>query len=344
MAAKTKNKFNYQSEVRLLKQRGPGGLYLLYGPEEYLRERYLDALRELAVGEGDEFNCRRLNGQGLDLNDLNEAVNALPFLSERVFVEVRDYDLNRCKDAELERLKAVVGDLPEFCTLVFVQSPAVTPDGRLSAVKALKKLGHAVEFTEQDPQALTGWIVNRFKALGKGIQRSDAEYLIFLSGSSMNGLIPEIEKAAAYAAGDTVTRGDIDATANRLPEAEVWTITDLLAQRRFDAAAEVLSDLLGDKNNHPIFLTSLIGQQLRRMYAVRCAQAAGRGKADAMELAGISFDFIYNKLSAGAGAWSPEQLGALVSLCAEYDYKMKSTGLDPYVLIRELFARIAAGV
>ena len=64
----------------------------------------------------------------------------------------------------------------------------------------------------------------------------------------------------------------------------------------------------------------------------------------AMELAGVRYDFIYQKLSAAAKPYSPEQLGELVSLCAEYDYKMKSSGLDAQLLIRELFARIAAGV
>ena len=344
MAAKSKPKFNYNAELKLLKQRGPGGLWLLYGPEEYLRERYLDALRQLAVGDGNEFNCRRLNGQGLDLNELSEAVNAMPFFAEGVFVEVRDYDLNRCKDAELESFKRIVSDLPDYCTLAFVQSPAAEPDGRMAAVKALKKLGTALEFTEQDAGALVGWIANRFRALGKQIGRSEAEYLIFLSGSNMNALIPEIEKVAAYAKGDRIERSDVDAAANRLPEADVWAMTDLLSARRYDAAAQVLSDLLGNKDNHPIFLTSLIGQQLRRMYAVRCAQAAGRGKADAMELAGVRYDFIYDKLSAAAKPYAPEQLGALVSLCAEYDYRMKSSGLDPQTLIRELFARIAAGV
>ena len=342
MAKTKKPQFNYNTEVKQLKERGPERLYLLYGPEEYLRERYLETLRGLCVQEGDEFSYRRLNGQGLDLNELAEAVNAMPFFTERTFVEVRDYDLNHCKDAAWERLKGIVEDVPDWCTVAFVQSAGSEPDGRLAAVKGVKKAGRAIEFTEQDAAALTGWVINRFRALGKAVSRADAEYLIFLSGARMYGLIPEIEKAAAFAAGETVQRADIDATANRVPEADVWQMTDLLAARRFDEAARLLSDLLSDKDNHPILLTALIGQQTRRMYACRAGQGAGRSRADIMELCGVRFDFIYDKLSASVKPYSLDALGQLVDLCAEYDYRMKSSGVDPYVLIRELFARIAS--
>ena len=152
------------------------------------------------------------------------------------------------------------------------------------------------------------------------------------------------EKAAAYAAGESVTRADIDATANRLPEADVFELTDCIARRRFDDAARLLRDLLSNKNNHPIMLNALIGQQLRRMYACKAGQAAHRSRADIMELCGLRFDFIFDKLSAAAKPFSLNQLAELVKLSAEYDFRMKSTGQDPRALLLELFGRIAAEV
>ena len=343
MAKGKKAALNYSAEVKLLRSGGPGRLYLLYGPEEYLREQYLKELRGLCVPEEDEFSFRRFNGPSVDPAELGEAVNAMPFFTRRSFVEVRDYDLNKCREAAWERLKGIASDVPEWCTLVFVQSADNAPDGRLTAVKGLKKLGKSLEFTEQDTGALVRWVGGRFRALGKDIAAGDAEYLLFLAGSRMNGLIPEIEKAAAYASGPAVTRADLDATVNRLPEADVWALTDLLGARRYDEAARLLSVLLGSKDNHPILLNALIGQQLRRMYACKAGQAAGRNRREIMELCGVRFDFIYEKLSVAAKPYSLGQLGTLVDLCAEYDYRMKSTGTDPGVLLRELFARIAAG-
>ena len=342
MGKDTKPAFDYNAELKRLKESGPERLYLLFGPEEYLREKYLGALREMCVGGAEELSCRRLNGPAVDMGELAEAVNALPFFTERSFVEVRDYDFGRCKDAEWEALSAIAGDVPDWCTVVFVQSAGNAPDGRLAAVKGLKKLGRAVEFTEQDVKALTGWVRRHFADLGKRIAPEDAEYLIFLCGTGMLGLIPQIEKAAAHAAGDIVTRADVDATVDRVPEANVWTMNDLLSARKTDEAARILSDLLGDKDNSPIYLNALIGMQFRRMYAMSAGREEGLDRRALMDLCDVKYDSLYQKLAAAARAYTTARLGELVSLCAEYDYKMKSTGADPEALLRELFARLAA--
>ena len=61
-----------------------------------------------------------------------------------------------------------------------------------------------------------------------------------------------------------------------------------------------------------------------------------------MELCGVRYDFIYDRLTDAARPFSLGQLAELVKLCAEYDFRMKSTGQDPRALLLELFARIAA--
>ena len=120
MAKKDKVKLNYAQEVRQLKENGPQRLYLLYGPEDYLRERFLEELRKICVPEGDDFSYKRLDGPVIDLGQLQEAVDSVPFFSERTLVEVRGYDINKCRENDCERLKSIIGDLPDYCTLVFV--------------------------------------------------------------------------------------------------------------------------------------------------------------------------------------------------------------------------------
>lgn len=343
MAKKDKPKLNYSAELKRLKEQGPERLYLLWGPEDYLRECFLEELRRSCGVAESDFGCQRLNGANLDLNELSQAVDALPFFAERSLVEVRDYDLAKCRDGDWERLKALLEDIPAYCTLAFVCTAGNEPDGRSAPVKAVKKLGWAIEFTQPEQSSLVRWVQNRFSGLGKQLAPSEAQYLLFLCGSGMSRLIQEIEKAAAYAQGPTVTRADIDATADRIPEANIFNMTDLLAQRRYDAAAGLLGDLLADKRNHPIQINALIGQQLRRMYAMKAGQAAGRSRSDILELCGLRFDFLYDKLSAAVKPFTLEQLGTMVGLSAEYDFRMKSTGQDPELLLRELFARLAVG-
>lgn len=341
MAKKEKTKFNYSLEVKQLKDKGPERLYLLYGQEDYLRERFVDELRKLCVNDELDFNYKRLDGPAIDMNALSEAVDSIPFFTERTFVEVRGFDINKCRDSDCEKLKRIVSDIPDYCTLAIIISSDYELDGRLAGVKAVKKYGRSIEFTEQDQDALIKWIAARFSAFSKSISRSDAEYLTFVSGTLMNRLIPEIEKISSYSSEAIVTRAHIDATAHRIPEADVFEMTDLLSQGKIDAAAKLLSALLSDKNNSPIYILAIFAQQIRRMYAYKLAQSKGKGKSAVMELAGLKYDFIYNKVSLCAKPYSLSALKNLVELCTEYDFLMKSSGIDNAVLMKELLIKVA---
>ena len=103
MAKKTKNedKLNYKAEVKALKDFGPERLYFLWGPEDYLRELFVTELKKICIPDGEEsFSYKLIDGGALDFNTFRDAVDALPFMTERSLVEVRGADLNHLADGE----------------------------------------------------------------------------------------------------------------------------------------------------------------------------------------------------------------------------------------------------
>ena len=295
-------KLNYQAELRSLKARGPESLYLLWGPEDYLREQYCAQLKKLCIPEGeDSFSYKRLNGPDLDPKALAQAVDAPPFLTERSFVEIRDADLNRLSSPE-DCLKAL-SDIPETCTVVFVQGAQFEPDGRLKFIKSLRGMARELKFTQQSQGMLTEWITS----------------------------------------GDTVTQADVDAVADHIPEAVVFEMTELIAQKKINSALSVLSELLSDKNNEPIMMLAVLGGQMRKLYAARLALENGLGIKYVMEVAAIKYDSIASRLLSAARGFTLPQLREAVAMCAEMDYRMKSSGGDARELLKEAVLRIAAG-
>ena len=224
---KDESKLNYAAEVRALRERGPERLYFLWGPEDYLREQYLLTLKKLCLPEGeDSFSFHRLNGPELDPLALREAIDAVPFLTERSFVELRDVDLNRVQ--EPEKILDLLSDVPDSCTVAFVQNARFEPDGRIKLVKGVRAAGRDLKFTQASQGQLIDWIVRRFGALGKGVELEAIQRLIFISGDLMSRLIPEIEKVAAYAKGEKVTAADVEAVVNHIPEAVIFDMTDFI--------------------------------------------------------------------------------------------------------------------
>lgn len=344
MAKKTgkEEQFNYSAELRLLKERGPERLYFLWGPEDYLREQYLMQLKKKCLPEGeDDFSYKRLDGPALDVTRLQQALDAMPFMTERTFVELRDVDLNKLADADA--CIKLLSDIPDYCTVAFVQNAQFEPDGRLRIIKTLRSEGRELKVTQQSQGMLTDWIVRRFAAAGKGIELSAAQRLIFISGDLMSRLIPEIEKIAAYAQGDKVTQADVEAVANHIPEAVVFEMTEFIAQKKHNSALSVLAELLSDKNNEPIMMLAVLGRQMRQLYAARLALEQGLGTKYVMEVCAMKYDYIASKLLNAARGFTLPQLRRAVELCAETDYRMKSSGTDPRELLKEAVLRIAAG-
>lgn len=339
--AKKNDTFSYSALLNELKKNGPQRLYYLCGEEDYLREQFIIKLRSVCLPEGEnDFSFRRLDGGSLNVRELTEAVNALPFLTERSFCEVRGIELGKIREADADEFVRTVSDIPDYCTLVLVPPYGTEADWRLKTAKTVKKLGTVVSFTAQSEGQLMPWIRRRFAALGKDVTPEAVRRLIYTGGELMNGLIPEIEKIASGVRGDTVTERDVDALAHRIPEAKVFDLTDCLASRDFDGGARLLSDLLSS-GDEPVAILAMIGMQFRRLYAARLAIDRRLGKSYVAEVCGVKYDFIIDKLMTAARGFTLPKLAECVRLCADTDYAMKSSGESGAALLCELLVRVA---
>ena len=333
-----KNALDYAALKRELKTNGPANLYLLWGPEDYLIADFVNTLRDACVSEDmREFDAKRLNGPVPDVRDLEEALNPMPFFGGRTFVELSGCDVNRCRDEAAAKLFA---DIPEWCTVVITLPAGVSPDGRLSLVKQLKKTGRAVEFTAQERDVLHRWIRRRFDAAGKAIDREAIERLTFLSGDLMNRLIPEIEKICAYTKGDRVTVADVDAVAHHIPEASAFEMTDCISRGDYDGAARYLAELLaGDAE--PVEIMGAVGWQMRRLYAARVAVETGKNEPFVRDVLNIGSDYQLRRLMDSARRFSLTALTNDLRHIAEYSMRTREQGapMEETEALRELLIR-----
>ncbi len=342
--AKKKNevKFSFKDSVRALKQDGPQRLYLIWGPEDYLAELYYAEIKKLCItDEADDFSYRKLNERDFSLLSLSEAIDSVPFLSERSLVEVKGIDLNTVPQSE--ELIKLLGDIPEYCTVVFLCDSEFTPDKRLKLFKSFDKIGVEVHVTAQSNGDLINWIVRRFAALDKAIEVNAAQRLIAVSGDIMSRLIPEISKIAAYAKADKVTIDDVNAVAHHIPEAVTFDMTDCIANGEYNSAMTLLGELLDDKDNEPIMINAVLAAQMRKLFAARLAIDGNLGKDYVMKTCSLKYDFLASRLMNSARRFKAGQLRRAIELCAETDYAMKSSKTEPKELLKECVMRICAG-
>lgn len=346
MAKKTTSKSEaFQKFKADLREGNIGCAYIFHGEESYLREHYLGELRKLLVPAGfEDFNYHKLEGKDLTVQMLAEMAEAMPMLSERTLIVVTDFDLFKLNEEQREKLIAFLEDVPPYCCVVFVYDTVeYKPNRTMKKLhKAVSDYVETVEFKAQDSSDLTAWIAKRFRALDKEIDRQTAEYLIFLCGGLMTGLIPEIQKIAAYTKGKTVTQKEIDAVADPVLSAEVFRMTDAVAQGDYNRAAAILGDLL-KMQTEPIVILAALGSQLRRIYTARMAIDAGKDKYWLMELWDMKSDYPAKLLLSAAKKTSADWCADAVKMCQTLDRRMKSErGIDNVGELKMLLVRLGA--
>ena len=299
-------------------------LYLFYGEERYLLEHYLALLqKKLLDGPAQDFNYHRFPQGSAELQTLTDAVESVPMMAEHTLVQVDDLDLSKLSESFRDGLTALLSDIPDYCTVVFVfDTVPYKVDGRQKKFKAALEQGLAVEFARQSQRDLTAWIRKHALAAGKDISDKACEYLTFRTGGAMTTLASELDKLTAYAAGHEITIQDIDAVVIPVLDAQV-----------FDKALEVLHLLLS-MQQEPIPILAAIGSQMRRLYYARVCLNAGKGDGALGELIKTAtgrapHPYVLSKTVSAARRLSDGFCRRAVKLCMEADWQMKSSGDDP---------------
>jgi len=318
----------------------PGQLYLFHGEETYLRDYYLGRLRDAVLSGGlGEFNRHDLAGKDMSPHALEEAVDCLPILTERTFVLVTDYDLFKAGEKDREEYLRILGNLPDYCCVVFLYDLIeYKADARTKLAAAVKKYGTAVNFVRQGQRELTDWVRRHFRAQGKDIEPRLCEELIFLCGDLMQNLQQEVGKISAYAKGERITRGDIEAVATPQLSAVVFRIADAIGEKNYDKAAKVLGELY-QMQKSPYEIMSALGKQLRQLYSARLALDQRRDAAWVGRLWGMKYPM--DRLMVSARRFSLPWCRQAVVRCAQTDLAMKSTGQDPKELLTTLLLELA---
>lgn len=302
---KKDNSCDFNTELLRLKENGPANLYLLHGPEAYLRDSFLEELKKICLAEGDnDFSYKRFEND-VDSTQLLNAMDLMPFMSSRTFIEVLDADFSNINPS-------IFDDIPDYCTIVFVSQNE--PDSRLKTVKSIRSNGFDLYFGQQPQNKLVKWIIKRFNALGKTIDETSAQRLIFISGDLMSGLIPEINKISSFTSSSIVTINDVNTLAHHIPEADTFEMIDYISKKDFKAATKILYDVLSDKNNTSISILAALGFNLRRLYG--------------QKLRGYSIPFKAKKLE------------DYICYCAFCEYRSKQYAEDEKEIIKDALLHI----
>lgn len=319
-------------------------VYLIYGEETYLKEYYVNKLKERVVEPAfADFNFHRYEGRNTGIDEILQDAEMMPMMAEHSFILVHDYPLDKSA-ADVDRLKEFFNDVPETCVLVFWYDNIEIDSKKSSKWKAVEtafaKAGSAVNLEKRTEGDLAKLIILSAKKRGCSVDGNNARYLISVVGSDIKTIFNELEKICGYVGEGEITKKDIDNLAVKCLQARVYDLSKFILQGNSDGAYNVLNTLFAQKEE-PIAILSVIASCYIDMYRVKCAKAANENEMTVKDYFSYKGrEFLIRNAARDCRNISFESLRKAIDVLADTDELLKSTSINKNLLLEETVAKL----
>jgi DNA polymerase-3 subunit delta len=296
-------------------------LYLLFGPEDYLRDTAARKVADAALKGAAlrEFNESSYSLASSDVQHAIAAAEQLPMMAERRVVRVSDFA--RLRESDEEALVRYITRPVETSVVIFIADDL---DKRRKLSKTLLEVCTSIEFAALNDSELASWARDRMKHLGADADERTLRQIIALTGASVRQLSTELEKLSTAALpGGHVTMKMVDALVGRSREHSNFELTDRLIARDRRRALETLSKLLDD-GAEPVMLIGLLASSYHRLALAKDLMSRGAAEQEVFRVVNMPFNQRKEFLATARRADSNE-LARRIRRIAEADLAIKTS-------------------
>jgi DNA polymerase-3 subunit delta len=299
----------FEQTLAALKAQKVAPVYAFYGPERWLRQELVTAVRAAVLqGKGAAFNHDRFAAASTDPATVVDAVSTVPMMGKKRLVEVNDIHL--WKADQLSALTPLLDKIPDHACLLLTGD---TLDGRTKVVRDMGRRGVVLKLEAPSKRELGTFIDQKAKAKGVRLEPAASAMLVEMVGKDLGALLSSLEKAALYAGEKkTLTASHVRAVVPDLRAVIIFDLTDAVSAGHTEKALDSLRRLLAEKEP-PQRILVMLGRQVRLLWMIIESLRAGVSPRElgahlhlhpfvAKKLAGHSRSASARALRAGHGA------------------------------------------
>ncbi len=210
-------------------------VYLFYGADRYSSSQKLKFWLDEFVKKHGENSLEIIDGEKLNPGKFSTNLEALPFLSEKRLVIVKNF-LSEGKADQQKLIATAIEKTPDFCILVFYEEEM--PEKINPLLKKIAKIGYLEEFKALSPNEISKWILDKAKQSEQNeiipkikIGFAAANYLSQYCGPELWTISNELEKLTFFANGQEITKEMIDTLCIPSLSSSIFKLTDNVAQK-----------------------------------------------------------------------------------------------------------------
>ena len=303
-------------------------IYLFYGEEKMYIKTDTDRLVEKLAGKSPaEFNYHNFVSN-YTLDDVAVAVQVAPFVSERNVVRVADLDMNALGKDDLDKLKAIIENVPDTTSLILTMPTLPQDIKKLGAgfnkiLKVVQKLGTTCQYRRETDISLANQIVRWADKRGKKIEQADSYKLQEYVGER-----------------EFITGEDIDLLVPRRLEADVFKLTNEIVGCNSDKAYNML-DALFSQRAEPDSILAVISNAYIDFYRMRVASDSGvSAKVIAEDFGYGNRAFVLNRIPPAVKRMTTESLRKSLDVITDTIGNLHSTSLNKRIELEKLVAKL----
>jgi DNA polymerase III subunit delta len=310
-------------------------VYLLLGPEEYLRNRALKLLKEATLtSEAVVFNYAEFAATSGSLGESLDILNTFPMMAPRRMVVVSEIDA--LDKPEQERLGAYVRRPSDRSVLVLV---AENLDQRTTFYATLKEKTCVVEFPKLKGFALERWAQDLIRTRGYRISSESIRKLVDLAGSDLQSLANETEKLLIYCSDQkTIPDSAVDDSIGASRHHSIFELTDALGRRDRKKALRLLGNLLASGENAQ-YITAMLARHFRQILIAKELLNQGRNSREIGTAAQIH-PYALDGFIRQARAIDERVAERMYVGLASADFRLKSSGVEKRLIFEHLICAL----
>jgi DNA polymerase-3 subunit delta len=318
-------------------------LYFLFGNDEFAITRKLKEFEtDFSDPTSADMNTARLDARSASEDDLNNALNAMPFLAKRRLVLLEHISSKYNNPSARKKFLEFIEKAPETTRLVMYESVEPKEAERHWLMKWAEKNSKLIQtraFMLPRLKDMTGWIVNETKSQGGKIEPRAAEMLKDRVGVDTRQAGMEIAKLLAYVNwARPITVQDVEAVCIVTSQQSVFDFVDALANGDGKAAQHLLHRLLETEDDFALW--GMVIRQFRLLIQAR-EILDGRGTKDDVARALGVHPFVAEKAAGQATRFSVESLEYIYHKLLAIDEGVKTSQVTLDLALDTLVVELA---
>ncbi|RPI94301.1 MAG: DNA polymerase III subunit delta [Chloroflexi bacterium] len=302
-------------------------LYFLFGNDEFAITRKLKEFEaDFSDPTSADMNTARLDARSTSEDDLNNAVNAMPFLAKRRLVLLQNISSKYINPSTRKKFLEFIGNTPETTRLVMYESVEPRDAEKHWLMKWAEKNSKLIQtraFMLPRLKDMTGWIVNEMKNQAGKIEPRAAEMLKDMVGVDTRQAGMEISKLLAYVNwARPVNAQDVEAVCIVTSQQSVFDFVDALANGNGKSAQHLLHRLLESEDEFALW--GMVVRQFRLLLQAR-EILDGRGNQNDVARALGVHPFVAEKATQQAARFSMESLESIYRKLLRIDEGVKTS-------------------